>query len=446
MKKLICAVISTVLTISASVNIFAYAPTSELYGFRENVNINFGENNIVNGDFYIHNQTWRPMAGGTYEDERPPLYIKSRLPRELSDIGITYIDQFAYDTTTSQLVVKSVNKDCDESFSWNDIDFFSMNRYDYYENLRFEDGAFNNCTNLKYLNIGYPNRFRAFYGDGVSYLSDDDYYKNGAPVLSSQFMPGAVKDCSSLESVFLGGMPFAGAISIYEKYTQYLEVYTDNIAPGAFVNCPNLKFVVIEDSDTLIGEDAFVNCPQLTIFCKANSAGERYARNAGIPYINFTDTLTEEEKSQFNGELYAIAHPDIAEQLGGFENLMYAYCKKYNQNGYGGIEMDMDAYAKRYSLTDKAPAEILNYYLEKGGNAKPFVKGDSDDDGVVTAEDAAQLLQNILDESYATGMHKHNSDYMDYIDVDKDGFLTAGDAAIIMQKAIDNGYKMPVEQ
>ncbi|MCC8013614.1 MAG: hypothetical protein LIO87_00310 [Eubacterium sp.] len=66
--------------------------------------------------------------------------------------------------------------------------------------------------------------------------------------------------------------------------------------------------------------------------------------------------------------------------------------------------------------------------------------GDADLSGVLTANDAACVLENVIDSSYQVEAE------LEIVDVDGDGVLTAADAAQILSKVLDISKKFPVEE
>lgn len=69
-----------------------------------------------------------------------------------------------------------------------------------------------------------------------------------------------------------------------------------------------------------------------------------------------------------------------------------------------------------------------------------FKVGDVNCDNVITATDAALLLEYILDPRTSIKIKEKTEDYMLYIDVDSDGVLTAKDVAAILVKAINSNF------
>lgn len=64
----------------------------------------------------------------------------------------------------------------------------------------------------------------------------------------------------------------------------YIAGNTHTIGPRAFMNCRNLREIMIPGSVVSIGADAFAGCEQLVIVCSENSAAHRYAVENNIDY------------------------------------------------------------------------------------------------------------------------------------------------------------------
>ena len=78
--------------------------------------------------------------------------------------------------------------------------------------------------------------------------------------------------------------------------------------------------------------------------------------------------------------------------------------------------------------------------------SKEFAFGDADADNVVTASDAAFVLQKTLVGSIEMPIQKKTNDWMKYIDVDCDNAITASDAAFILQKTLVGTLELPAEK
>ena len=69
--------------------------------------------------------------------------------------------------------------------------------------------------------------------------------------------------------------------------------------------------------------------------------------------------------------------------------------------------------------------------------------GDADDDGVLSASDAAMVMQKVLNSSFVLPTE---GALLEVCDVDGDGVLTASDAAMIIQKVLNNSFVFEVEK
>ena len=74
-----------------------------------------------------------------------------------------------------------------------------------------------------------------------------------------------------------------------------------------------------------------------------------------------------------------------------------------------------------------------------------FIYGDADFDGKLTASDAAEILQKVLDSKHIMPIEYSIEDYAKILDVDNDLQLTASDSSFIMQKVLNENIKIPIE-
>jgi hypothetical protein len=108
---------------------------------------------------------------------------------------------------------------------------------------------------------------------------------------------------------------------------------------------------------------------------------------------------------------------------------------------------DFNGYAVATERSDSGVyVDNLKYVsLDDGYGETEYLYGDADNNGILTANDAAVVLQKSLDGSYIPDLENVCDDYMKYLDVDCDGILTANDASVILQKTLDGSYIMPIE-
>ena len=242
-----------------------------------------------------------------------------------------------------------------------------------------DTGAFYNCDDLKYADLG-----------------------DMCPIIKTR----AFHNCASLEAVRLGETsPDEKLIFLYDKENYWhweKRPNTCTIEVEAFMNCPKLKTVIIEDMDTDIDYNAFVNCGEMTIYCRSGSAAEKYAKEHerfdGVSCVILPEK-SEIEKSGFDAELYKNRVKNIPEYYLNSERMLYLHWLEHKD-----------------------------------------IFGDVNGNGIVDANDSALVLQRVLSSAFELPIYD-----IDIADVNADGSLTAADSAEILQKTLVSTYKMPCE-
>ncbi len=97
------------------------------------------------------------------------------------------------------------------------------------------------------------------------------------------------------------------------------------------------------------------------------------------------------------------------------------------------------------SPTEK-PVYLDNIKISKRfySEAMP-VYGDADVNGILTADDCANILKRVLDPAFVLPYEKKYPNYLSRIDVNCDNILTAEDAVMVLQKVLAYDYPMPIE-
>lgn len=72
--------------------------------------------------------------------------------------------------------------------------------------------------------------------------------------------------------------------------------------------------------------------------------------------------------------------------------------------------------------------------------------GDADANGIISANDAAMILNKVLDNTFIADLEKKLDNAFEYLDVNSDNTLTAGDAAAVLSKALNNLYIFEAEK
>ena len=89
--------------------------------------------------------------------------------------------------------------------------------------------------------------------------------------------------------------------------------------------------------------------------------------------------------------------------------------------------------------------ESGNLIIDTNTELNNYVFGDADGDNVITASDAAFVLQKTLVSTFELPIEKKTEDWLKYTDVDCDNFVTASDAAFILQKTLVSTFELPAE-
>ena len=239
----------------------------------------------------------------------------------------------------------------------------------------------------------------------------------------------------------------------------------------AFAGCDKLTSVVIPEGVIIIGNFAFNGCSSLT---KINLPAFDFFGNESYICGAYTFAGCTELKT--------------AGPVGGGYNIEFAWTDCIPENALSGIESlteitipesiteikyggfvdcpNLKSVTVLGNITDVYQSAFEGsgsptFYVRKGsymgewaidnGYAVVYIGepiysyGDSNADGRITAADAAEVLQKVLDASFVTGIEENGGEYMTILDVSADGKLTAEDASSILQKTLDNSYKMPCE-
>ena len=237
--------------------------------------------------------------------------------------------------------------------------------------------------------------------DSVTYISE--YAFQNCTGLISVNIPDSVTeianyafyDCAGLKSINIPDSVTSMGHYVFPQCTELtkakLPAHIKIISGGLFSGCAKLKNVTIPDEVTYIGNQVFANCTDL----------ESVTIPASVTYID----------------------PDI------FDNCPQLVVRCYK-----------DSYAEGYLKENSVPYEIIDENEDAG-----FIIGDADFDGKLTASDAAEILQKVLDEKHIMPIEYNIEDYAKLLDVDNDAQLTASDASLIMQKILNEKITMPIE-
>jgi len=224
---------------------------------------------------------------------------------------------------------------------------------------------------------------------------------------------GAFKDCDGLTRVI-----------IMENEENNGRMIGDN----AFRDCDNLEKIVIPRSISSIGTSAFDNCRKLTIYCYDGSVAQKYA----VQWLIESKTVAPGE--EFTSGSAIVINKEMIEINEGNKIQLTA------DISLGEIEEGN----REVSWSSDKP-EIVS--IDENG----LILGVSEGKAVITAslENGKEAKLSVVvkkadnsgtgDSGSGTGEHKPG-------DVDGDGVLTARDAAMILQKVLNENFIFPIDE
>ena len=212
--------------------------------------------------------------------------------------------------------------------------------------------AFYNCTNLSKVTI--PDSVTTIGGGAfgntkwlenkqkenplviINHILIDGSTCSGAVVIPDDvtYIPNAAfSECTGMIKVTIPGSVTTIGLSAFRACTGLTEVMildgVKEIESNAFNGCTNLKKITIPDSVTYIAEDGereggwqmsvFGNCPNLTIYGKAGSYAETFAKEHGIPFAEEVFVIDQEQTNSAyvkgSGEAVIRCSGDLAKFL-----------------------------------------------------------------------------------------------------------------------------------
>ncbi len=186
-----------------------------------------------------------------------------------------------------------------------------------------------------------------------------EYWKSSVGYGVMSYWDGAFANCTNLE-VFDSG------------YRQALQNIPGiwSIGEKTFLNCVNLRTVILSDEVDYIADDAFEGCDKdkLVIYCPEGSYAEQYARENGFKYKTMkmaynTSEGMDIEKDIFNKYTYLENNPDIVAQ--------YRYDVNDIKNLYDHwLEYGIKEGRKGSDIFD------VKYYIEHNPEVKAKYDGD----------------------------------------------------------------------
>ncbi len=322
---------------------------------------------------------------------------------------------------------------------------------------RIEKYAFYSCYELKKVSIQ----------KGVKYIGEDAFFD--CMVLRD------ITLSEGLETIDDGAFAWCGINAAGTEFNVIIPKTVNYIGYhvffGVFIN--NLTF---KGKNTVISEKLFDNqygkCYK--IYCIKDSTAEKYATENNIPYelieaepISIVATggniYFNPDTQQIVGCDSSVTAIEIPESIDGVEisgisENAFADClsfesisipstvKTISKNTFANCASLKSVTCEKGSAADNTQLYPTTTEITYTDSETTFAYGDATGDGVITAADAAMILEKSLNLDFATDIEKKTPDYVKYIDVTGDGKIDANDAAIVLQKSLNLDFVMPCEK
>ena len=312
------------------------------------------------------------------------------------------------------------------------------------------DGSYNNVTitneasNGEYYDIvglgyDYVNIAEGCYSGGLSAYTAEDAVNESTKI--SVLLDGSFEISNGNDIIYYTNGSFSGATNIVKSAYIYGGGATDSAA--------EMELELPKGNYTVKSENGNLNCTY--------DSGDTFAY---ITTVGSANVALSEGAVQIEGnniESSALLSFDgtgsdsIIIDSSDVNDITFAA----NDNNKISIETDENTSSSIIKIDESVQTDeqkvVGSAYVDFSGNKLSIddtitaIYGDADGNGVLTATDAAQVLQKVLNDSYETGIELKGIDYIKYLDVNADSIVSASDAAYVLQKVLSSSLKFPCE-
>ncbi len=303
--------------------------------------------------------------------------------------------------------------------------------------------AFEKCESLT--NVVIPNRVTSIDYDAFidcSKLTNITIPKSVTSVGKSAFG-------SDLKKVYCYKGSYADNAELYDKDTEIIYIDSDQTESTTTTTTTTTTTEATTEATTTTTTETTTTEPSTE------------ATTVAIP-VTGGNLYFDPSTQQIVGCDNSVTAVDIPENIGGtqisgisentFANVLSLESisipntvKTIGKNTFANCKLLKNITCEKGSAADNTqlyPTAAEITYTEQGNT---FTYGDATGDGIITANDAAMILQKSLNLDFITDIEKNTSDYKKYLDVNGDDKIDANDAALVLQKSLNFDFKMPCE-
>lgn len=303
--------------------------------------------------------------------------------------------------------------------------------------------AFVSCDALSNINVDENNKY---YKDTDGILYD----KSGDTILC--YPPAKSADSYTINDSVkaIGDNAFYRCLNLTQVT---IPDSVSNIGNAAFSLCINLKDVEMPEHLDSLGRDAFSNCgiEKMSIPEGVKSLEfETFGSCPSLNYVKIPESVTTLKDSCFvyTTGLTSILIPkevtDISKWAFSYSGIKTVYVYKNSVADNKALYPSGTEIVYLYEDITSTESTSVSSTEITTETTTEIVYGDADNDGELTANDSAYVIQKVLNGLSIMPIEDKTNDWMRYINVDGDDQLTSSDAAFILQKVLVDSFKFSI--
>jgi hypothetical protein len=332
------------------------------------------------------------------------------------------------------------------------------------QTITFNDGskdaelgynAFSGCTSLTSVNV--PGNYSCIRGGAFANCTalEEFYWNNSDYGYANQTMDsGAFSGSNAITTIKLPStLESVGSTMFKISTLKTVYCYMGSSADNTELYPETTKIVYLYGANGVCGDNATYSYADgvLTI----SGTGEMYDFDL-VPWSDYVSSITKVKVDKGITKIGKNAFSGLSKAK---EILFSVGVTEIGDNAFKGCTA-LDSISIPDTVTSisstafsglASSTAIYNYSnVDAGTNGKgksiDFKPGDVGCNNMLAADDAAMILQKVLNNTYEMPIERLTDSYFTYTDVTKDNIIAADDAAQVLQKVLDNNYKLGVEK